>query len=246
MRAANGPLSIHVLGGTGSVSAATFSAIQSRNPGGTTERISGSDRYVLSAEIAKRVKLVATDSGAGIPGVLVFNAESTGAFYDALAASSISAKQSMPMVAVRKASVPTATKNVLAGSFSGRPRYVVSGTGWVSSTVFTQVGAASRLATSGDRNIAATQIAAAARGKAWLLYENVGLANALPDSLSGGANMGKRTGILLYTNATSWPSSTHSFVRGIHYETRHGYIFGGTASISAGTQSSFSSALNAP
>ena len=236
-------LAIYVLGGTGSVTPATFNAIAATNPGGTTTRIDGSDRYVLSSNVAKKVDF---HSYVDPPAVLVFNAESQGAFYDALSASAISAQQSMPMLAVRKSTVPTSVKNTLAGTFAGKPRYVVSGTGWVSSAVYSAVGASARLAASSDRNQAAGQIANYARRQGWLLYENMGIANKLPDSLTGGAYMGMNDGILLYTDATSFPSSTNSFVVSNRYGSERGFIFGGTASVSGTTGIAFGTALNTP
>lgn len=248
IRSASGPVAIHVVGGKNSIPKAVYNKIATTNPGGSIERIDGSDRYVLAANIAARVKSQCDAKGVIIPGVLIFNAENSKSFYDALAASPMAARAHLPMLAVRSKSVPSATLAALAGPFAGKERYVVSSSGYISEGVRTQVGSNFRFATTTNRATTAQQIAYWARLRGWLTYTNVVGANALPDSLTGGSFAGLQDGILLYTDKASLPAPTTASLTNVNWKhgTFRGWVLGGTTSVSDAAFNQFNAALNTP
>jgi hypothetical protein len=88
------------------------------------------------------------------------------------------------------------------------------------------------MTTSADRITAAVAIADYAVGAGWLDAGRVCVANTLPDSLSGGAAMGYLRAPIVYTNATSLPSATSSFLNACTPEVTCVYALGGPVVIS--------------
>lgn len=246
MRSTNGPLVIHVIGGTTSIPKAVYNKIAATNPGGSIERISGRDRYDLSVAIANRVNAEAAARSIQIPAVLVFNAEDSKAFYQALAASPYSASAVVPMLGVRGKSVPPSVGTALGSTFAAKPRYVVNSLNWISAGVYSAVGASGRLTTSSDRAESAKQMAGYAGAAGWTVYRNVGLANRLPDALTGGTFIGQQGGVLLYTDKSPLNAGTGAFASSLKPGSLAGWAFGGEASIAANTFNQFKAAVNAP
>jgi hypothetical protein len=246
MRVASGPLAIHVIGGTASVPNKVLNDIRAANPGGTTERIDGHDRYQLSANIAARMKSEADARGIPIDNVIIFNAENSNAFFDALAASTMSAHSHMPMIAVQAKKVPTSASWVLANTFAGKPRWVANSTAYLPAATYNAVGAAGRMSTTSDNKASAVQINTFGHAKGWIPYTNMGLAARLPDALTGGAFLGLEGGVITYTNTSPLSSATSAFVYGARKNVSHGWVFGSNKSVADSTVTQFNAVLNAP
>ncbi len=246
MRTKSGPLKIHVIGGTGSVPPAIYNQIKAINTGGTMDRTDGADRYEVSVKIAARMKSELAAKGMVAPKVLIINSESPAAFYDALAVSAVSARMHMPMLAVRAKSIPGSTSAALATTWSGYVRECVPSTTYVSASVYTGTGCLSRWTTNSDRVKAAADIATKSWNSNYAFVRNTAVTNKLSDALTGGAYIGSQSGVLLYTNLSTFPTTTSTFVSTKKYETQAGWIFGGPGSVTDGVKTSYTAALNTP
>lgn len=246
---ANPGVKIHIVGGTGSVPGTVASALAAI-PGvnKSIDRVSGADRYAVTTAIAGRMATVLAGKGQTVPGILIVCSENPSAFYDALAASPIAARQHMPMVGVRASALPL-PKSVssLLGSatFKSVPRYVVSSTTYVSGSVYTAVGGQERLTTSANVYQAAYDIAVhAVDTHGWLQADNTGLAAKLPDALTGGAFTGKKGGPLLFTDSTSkMQTAPSNFIANHHTQIHTGWVLGGTASLTEAVRNAYLTAI---
>lgn len=240
MAAANPGLQVHVVGGPGSVPAAVLSAMTAI-PGvaPVVDRIGGADRYEVTANIANR--MVDELGSAAIPGVLIVCGSNTNAFYDALAAGPLAANQHMPMLAVRPTSVPQSVRNVLNGALLGKPRYAVSATTYISTSVYNSVGAEDRFTNSTDRYVAASNIASeAVDARGWLSAKDTAIAAKLPDALTGGAFVGKKGSVLLFTDSTTvMKTAPKSWISGHKLQIFNGWVLGGPASVTEQVKSEF-------
>lgn len=243
IRTANGPVSIHVIGGAAAVPNTVFNQIKALNPGGTTERIYGADRYATSVAMAKRAKSLLTARGQTTPGVILFNAESSAAFYDALAASPMAARSGLVMMGIKKDSVPTSVQGALGADFAGRPRYVVNSTTYVSAANYSFLGGASRMTSYADRFNAARQISEWGTNRGFTSYRQASVANKLPDALTGGAFMGSVGGVMLYTDTATLNTVTSTNAGAHDDEICKGWVLGGTASVSDAAKSTFNTQL---
>ncbi len=238
--AANPGLRVHLVGGTLSVPDARWTDI--RRIGGVSgvkDRISGSDRYVVTANIAKRMVSVAGTT-ADFAGVLVICSENPAAFYDALAASPASFSSKMPMLGVKKGSVPTAVRAVLRDYLAGKTRYAVSSAGYISSTAYAQAGCTQRIANTTNRYVAATQIADRCVTENWLARSDTAITAKLSDALGGGAFMGNAGGVMLYTTVTSGiHTNTRSWIDMHSADITRGWVFGGTSSVPSLQETAF-------
>lgn len=238
---ANPGVKVHIVGGTGSVSAGvwtTIKAIPGVSP--TYDRIAGADRYAVTANIGRRiVSVVGTDA---VQGVLLVCSENPAAFYDALAASPIAYDQHMPMIGVRAASVPGSVASFISAmKAAGKPVYAVSPSLYISNAVATSTGA-TRLSTSTNRYTSAVYIASQgiSGDPSWLDARDTGLAAKLPDALTGGAFMGKQGGVLLFTDSTTtMQAAPKTFFQSHASEIERGWVFGGTGSLSSAVQTQY-------
>jgi hypothetical protein len=75
----------------------------------------------------------------------------------------------------------------------------------------------------------------------------VGIADGLnfPDALSGGVHIEHRDGPIVLTDPNSLPASTQNYLSANTLTIRLAYIYGGGYAVSAGVQSSVTSALGA-
>ncbi len=239
--AANPSVTVHIVGGTASVPDAVKRTLDSI-PKVSVTRVAGADRYEVTANIAKRMISVA---GAGsIPGALIVCAEDANAFYDALAVSPASYAATMPMLGVKKGSVPASVRSVLDIQLAGKPRYSASSATYITSTPYGRAGCSARLANSSNRYTAATQIADACVTRGWLERTDTAVTAKLSDALGGGAFMGRRGGVMLYTTVTSGlQTTTRSWIDLHGDDILQGWIFGGTASVPSGQQTQFAALL---
>jgi len=234
--AANPGVRIHIIGGTGSVPDARWSDIR-RIPGisATKDRIAGADRYAVSAAIATRiVKVLGPDA---IGGVMLVAGDNPAAFYDALAASPIAFSNSMPMLAVKKGSVPASVNTVLkSAALVNKPRYAASSSYYIAGSL----SGAKRLTSSSNRYTAASAISKYAIAQGWSWPSDVGLAAKLPDALTGGTYLGKVGGVMLFTDSsTAIQSASKSFISANSADITNGWVIGGGVSVPVAQETSF-------
>lgn len=119
--------SVVIVGGEGAVSSKVASVLEEN--GMFVERIGGRDRYETSALIAERLaQALYIDS---VPKVYVTTGEN---FADAISASPLAASEFVPVVLVRKSSIPAPVMEFLT-NYSVGGAVVVGGTGAVSAAV---------------------------------------------------------------------------------------------------------------
>ncbi len=245
IKAANGSVKIHIVGGTASVPSSLQSALSKI---GATDRINGATRYDVTALIADRMNTELAKTGETIPGALIICSENPAAFFDALAASPASYSKNMPMLGVKTTGITSSVATRLKGAYlNGKPRYIVSSRTFISDTVKNTVdnyGVTVRLTTSTNRYTAATNIANAAYDNSWLEKSEVGIASKLPDSLTGGSFMGARNGMLLFTDTSnSIQTPTKNWILANKTSITKAWIFGGTASVTSGAQTALGKLL---
>ncbi len=233
-------ITVHIVGGTASVPSGVVTSLRRiHHHVMNVTRVAGADRYAVTANIAKQMRAV---EGTTLPGALIICAEKPAAFYDALAASPIAYQMHMPMLGVRTAYAPTSVKNALASCVSTSSRYAVSYNGYIGSVARAGTKVTlPPLANTSNRYAAAAQIATAALAHGWSEPHDVGVASKLSDSLGGGAFMGKRGGVLLYTTTTGskLQTSTRAWVSAHVASIVRGWVFGGTVSVPPAQETDF-------
>lgn len=237
IRSANGgSVQIHVVGGAGSVSDAVYRRLSAlKGPAGGIERITGANRYGLSATVASRV---VSRLGAGsVPGVLIANGENPAAFYDALAASPVSYATHRPLLLTSGTTLRSEAASVLKGSLAGKPATAVNSSKYLAAAVLSAAGTSARMTTASGRTSSASQIAAYAVSHGWLENRTLVIANKLPDALTGGSAVGRHGGVVLYTSASDLDSRTVGYLAAWKPAIFSAWVAGGTASVSASSLS---------
>lgn len=261
--AANGgAVKVVVIGGTGSVPSGVFSALDALNGSGSIERIAGADRYAVSAAIARRVAAELGARGEVPPAVIVAAGDNAMAFYDALAISPSAYASTIPIVLVKRTSVPSVVSKCLTECFADREKIVVNGWWFLSNEVARAVGYSHRVSNAMDgfypnwphyANSGADRLRMAecvdifTLRSHWRGSENVGLASKLPDALTGSVLLGEKSGGLLYSSTTALHDLTFSYavnIYGFDYLTRDEWVLGGTASVPSVAVSDFNAAMN--
>ncbi len=237
--AANTSITVHIVGGTASVPDARKRAIDAIPGVNNVKRVAGADRYAVTANIA-RAMISAEGTAAGFGGVLIVCSEDSRAFYDALAASPASFNATMPMLGVKRGSVPSPVRSVLDRELAGKTRYAVSSATYINADAYARAGCTQRLTNSANVFTAATHIANAAMTNRWLDEVDTGITAKLSDSLGGGAYMGHIGGVMLYTTSTwGMQSTSRSWVTNRKAHILRGWVFGGTLSIPSRQQTQF-------
>lgn len=244
-KSADGPVTVHIVGGSASVPDARFNDLKvAVGANGTLakDRILGTGgRFDLSAAIARRLMQV----NDGVPPVvLVANGMDAPKFFDALALSPIAARNGFPLLLVSRDGVPAATAKVLGEMYAagGEPMIVVGGgPNTVSNGVLDDLGA-ERWA--GDtRYTTAIAIADNAVANDFLTRESVGIAAKLPDALTGGAMVGLKGGVLVLTDGATVSPATRSWLTAHRSEIVSCEVFGGTKSVTPSVHTAISAAL---
>lgn len=231
----NGPVTIHVVGGTVSVPDAVVSQITAAagSTAVTVDRVAAPNRYALAAAIARRVAL---GHEGELPAALIANGGDATKFFDAAALSAIAAAKGYPVLLVERERIPATTASFIS---SADPAELVAagGRATISDAVLRDLGA-ERWA-GADRYATAAAIATNASdpGRGWLSPNTCGFAALLPDALSGGALAGHKGGPLLLTARTALPAATAGWL-----STHNGDI--DTAWVLGGSDSVWSSALS--
>ncbi len=248
MRLASGPLAIHVIGDAKLISKATYNKIKSDNHGGSVERLYGHDPYSLSIGIAKRVKKITDQRGTTPPYVMVFNGQTSSAFYDALFAGPGAARSGVPMLAVKRYSVPTAIHKALTTTFAGKVVIVVNSPTYLSASMYAQVGGAHRFSNHSDHAGSAADIAMGIRDGALTSWDSVGAVGTIPAAIAGGPYEGLQNGVLLFSRQTVWPSANTSFFafQRPYGSVLNGQLVGSTRDVTNATKWHFWFDLNTP
>lgn len=238
--AANGPVTLHIVGGPVSVPDARISDI-TRAVGSSKVSakrvVSKGDRYTVAAEIARLVDAEwarCFGPGESPDTVLVANGADPTKFFDALALSPIAAANGYPILLCSADSVPSATKNALA---SLDPERVIIGGGpkTVTAKARSQLGSAAGVTPEqwygADRYSTATRIASNAVYEALLTDTSVGVAAKLPDALTGGSMSTRTGGVLLLTDGMELTSTTGYWLNSRRSGILECSVFGGPRSV---------------
>jgi len=222
-----GVTDVYVVGGTSAVSAGVATGLA--NAGYSVTRISGSDRYATSAEVARRVRVI---EGAAFEGnVFIARGDQ---FPDALAAAPLAYAGHGPVLLTRPTALPASTSSAIADT-GATGAVVLGSTAAVSSGVAGSLGVPFVRWEGSDRYATAQAVAAGALGLGWTDYSHVGIATGLayPDGLSGAAEVGSQGGVMLLTQPTSLPVPTRTALIGHQPDITSATVFGGTPAVSA-------------
>ena len=232
---------IHLIGGTASVPDARWNEIKRIKGVSTTkDRIAGANRYDVSANIANRI--VSLKGAAAISGLILIAADNPAAFYDALAASPIAYAKTMPMLSVKKGSVPPSVAKVMNSSaLKNKKRYAASSATYIGAGSLSK---ATRLTNSKNRYTAASNIANFAIAQNWASAACVGLTAKLPDALTGSAYLGKRGGVMLFTDSSkAIQPASKSFITAHKTQIVDACVMGGTGSVPEAQRTSLKNLL---
>lgn len=209
--AANGPVTIHVVGGYTAVPQARIDALLAAAPGSVAERVQATgSRYDTAAAIARRMKQVRP---ADFDNRAFFaNGADPAHFTDALAVAAVTRSSGAPVLLCGWNTVPTATMRAVT-DLGLTDRWAVGGPAALDFSVLRKLGIEEhrhRLAGK-DRYFTAAQIAYRAIQDHWVAPTYVGVASKLPDALAGGAAVGSRGGLLILTARDEVPQGTAIF-----------------------------------
>lgn len=248
-------LTIHIVGGTGSVPDARFreiSAFVVAN-GATApvkDRIATrGDRFTLARDIALRMKVRAdAETTLQLPGfVLVANGADSAKFFDPLALSPIAAATGAPILLVSATSVPSATYTAIS-KVKATKIYVGGGSGTVSSAVLAKLkpkvrDGATRI-WGKDRYLNSIAIANYAISKGWLFDDGgVGVASTITDAQLAGVLAGNEAAPLLVNSPTSLNKYLREWLKGKKSTLNRVYVVGSTKAISGTTYSGIKAAV---
>jgi len=247
------PLTIHIVGGPGSVPDARFTEISAavvaaNKPAPTKDRIAlVGNRYTLAQDIANRMKtVIASNPALGKSDfVLVANGADATKFFDPLALAPIAAANGAPILLVSATSVPAATSQAIA-NFGATKIYVGGGAGTVQDKVLTALGPKTKVERiwGANRYTNAIAIANKAITMGWLYDDGgVGVASTITDAQLGGLLTGNEAAPLLITAPTSMNTDTRNWLIQKKAKLTHTYVVGSTSAISASTLSAINTAV---
>jgi len=185
--AGGGAVNIHVIGGTAAISKSCYATLSGLKGAGTIDRVGGRDRYDTAARVAYRMRAVLASRGATMgPGVMLLNGSDRTKWDDAASTGAIAAGRHIPVLFLRRYSVPAYTKAALTKL---RPpvRYIIGGTSNVSEPVRRALRVSKSNRISG-KNKYATSMAVVrwGRAKGWLAPSGVFVAGYLHEALAAG------------------------------------------------------------
>ncbi len=233
----NPSVQIHLIGGTSVVPDARWNNMKAiKGVSQLKHRVAGDDRYKTSVAIANAIIDVVGDDGLG--GFILIAGDNPAAFYDGLAASPISYVNQMPMLSVKKGSVPDSVSKLLARpELKDYERFAASSSTYIGSV---PARGATRMATSSNRYTASAQIAEFAVEYGMSGDQDVALASSLPDALTGGAFLGRRYGVLLFTDSSKGiQSSPKTFIEDYADSVLDGWVIGGTTVLPTSQETTF-------
>ena len=218
-----------IVGGRGTVGDEVVAALR-RLPGVTVERISGADRYELSARVATRVLKDPASHGQ----VFVTRGD---VFADALSVSPVAWANAAPVLLTRPSALPLSARAVLGGS-NVTTVTVVGGEGSVSRHVAAEIGSLTHRApqriAGRNRYDTATAFATWATNTGLATSKAVGVATGanFPDALAGGSAIGSANGVILLTEGRRLTPATRAWLRSHRTDESAATIYGGPSSVS--------------
>lgn len=194
-----------ILGGTGSMPAATAAQVTAVFGAANTTRIGGADRYAVSRAVAARSKLEWVNSGRTFSGT--FFVVSGAQPWDALAVSPIASAKGYPIMLAQltpSGGLSAATRNAITALAADRA-IIAGGTGSVPSATYNELkgmlqGAVTRVSGS-DRYSTAAAVANWGVTNAKLQWDKVAIASGetFSDALAGAPYQGRQGSVLLLT-----------------------------------------------
>ncbi|MFH0830946.1 MAG: cell wall-binding repeat-containing protein [Parcubacteria group bacterium] len=222
---------VWLLGGTSAISETVAQALEAA--GYETQRLAGADRYATAVEVAKRLEHL-TD---------VFIASGTN-FPDALAASSIAARDRAAIVLTTKDKLPDVSASFL-GSTPAVNLHIVGGTAVISNTVANAADAYGTIDRTAGKNRYETAVLLAEAYYPNAASVSFATGTTFPDSLAagplvGGAQVGAP---LLLVQPDQVPQEVAAYLSDYGPQVSGGLLFGGTSAVSAAVESTLESSL---
>jgi putative cell wall-binding protein len=184
-----GAVNIHVIGGPTAISKKCYAQLSALKGAGTIERIGGRDRYTTATLVAKRMKSLLASIGESMPTeVMLVNGFDRRRWDYAASTGAIQASQHIPVLFVRRTSVPSATTKALK-SLGLTRRYIIGNVSAISDRVRKRVkGAAGDRVSGRDRYAMSIAIIAWGRSRGWFPSSaEMMLAGRLHEALAAGA-----------------------------------------------------------
>jgi putative cell wall-binding protein len=183
-----GRINIHVVGGTSAVSRTCYRRLSALKGAGTIDRVGGRDRYATAALVATRMNAVLKSKGDTMAvETIILNGSTRSKWDDAASTGAISASQHIPVLFVRRYSVPSYTSSALK-KLGLNKRYIVGGTGNVSDTVRKRLKIAKGDRVYGhDKYATSMAVVRWGQAKGWLNRDSFLLAGHLHEALAAGA-----------------------------------------------------------
>jgi hypothetical protein len=184
-----GAINIHVIGGPTAVSKRCYDQLSALKGAGTIERIGGRDRYTTATLVAKRMKALLATIGETMPAeVMLVNGWDKRRWDFAASTGAIQASQHIPVLFVRRTSVPSVTTKALK-SLGLRRRYIIGNVSAISDGLRRRVKAAAVDRISGrDRYAMSMAIIAWGRSRGWFPQDaEMAFAGKLHEALGAGA-----------------------------------------------------------
>ncbi|PFG41099.1 putative cell wall-binding protein [Georgenia soli] len=215
------PRKIVVLGGTGAVSTNVEQQLARYAP--TVTRVTGADRYAVSAAVSRE------NFGAGVAVAYIANGQTSA---DALSAAPVAGASSAPVLLTQAGGLPAAIRTELA-RLKPRKIVVLGGTGAVSSTVQEDLAryapAVERWSGQDRYAVSAAVSASSFAAGAPVVYVANGLTSV--DALSGAPVAGMKGAPVLLTQPGALPASVLAELRRL--DPRKVVILGGTGAVSS-------------
>ncbi len=225
-----------ILGGTGSVSTSIETELSSL---GLTniERVSGADRYEVSANVAQRLGTISSETAVIVSGLV---------YSDALTSSSVALNNGMPILQVLTDSIPTSIQTYITNHPEIKNFIVVGGPGTVSDSVLTQLSQIRPTATV-DRIGGADRFEVGINliNYFGLNVDSLTFNNGLdfPDAMSSAPLAAYLGSPVLLVQPTLIPTSINNFLDANNGKTYFIYIVGGPASISTTVENQLSTRI---
>ncbi|MBR9646992.1 cell wall-binding repeat-containing protein [Clostridium tyrobutyricum] len=209
---------VYIIGGTGVVSSSVENAVKKMKI--NVQRISGSDRYATSLEVAKKISKPEQ----------IFIASGQG-FADGLSISSYAASSGSPVLLINGNKLTNATLQYVKDNSS--KMYVVGGTGVVSDSIVKSLGA--ERISGADRY--ATNLAVLNKFNDKYDLSNIYLAsgNGFADALCGSSAAGKESAPIILLNRDGNSNDLKNYIKSGLVNANQIYVLGGEGVVSQNT-----------